>query len=86
MELQAVKLKIQSSQDCEDSWNSFNLLENFGVFEVNQTLIKFSGKYRQMFLKDYEICIKPGDTGTCQGDSGGPLVCDGNYFQKVISL
>ena len=88
MELQAVKLKVQSSQDCEDSWNSFNLFEKFGEIEFNQTqklFFKFSEKYRKMFLKDYEICIIPGDTDTCQGDSGGPLVCNGNYFQRVIS-
>ena len=88
MELRAVKLKIQSPQDCEDSWNSFSFLENIQDYEVNRTLklsFKYSEKYREMFLKDYEICIKQGDKDACQGDSGGPLVCNGNTFHTVIN-
>ena len=86
MKLGAVKLKIQSPQDCEDSWNSFSLLENIEDYEVNGTLkFKYSDKYRFMFLKDYEICIKQGDKDACQGDSGGPLVCKGNTFHTVIN-
>ena len=91
MELQAVKQKIQSSKDCEDSWNSFDFLENLGECEqtINETLkvsLKYSKKYRKMFLKDYEICIQPRNTGCCHGDSGGPLVCNGNTFHNVVSL
>ena len=88
MKLGAVKLKIQSPQDCEDSWNSFSFSENIEDYEVNQTLnlyFKYSEKYRIMFMKDYEICIKQGDKDACQGDSGGPLVCNGNTFHTVMN-
>ena len=83
MELQAVEQKIQSSQDCEDSWNSFDFLENVGETVINPILnlsFKYSKKFRKVFLKDYEICIQPRNTDTCQGDSGGPLVCNGKNY------
>jgi secreted trypsin-like serine protease len=80
IELQAVKQTVQSAEDCEDSYNSFQV-NNFDKMTMNPN-------WRFIFLKDYEFCVNGGLRGICNGDSGGPLVCEGtnsknNFCQKV---
>ena len=82
--LKAVKLKILSPEDCEDAYNSFSYLENYGKEEVHigfgiKTNMSFSEKYRGLYRKDFEICVKGGIASSCQGDSGGPLICNGKF-------
>ena len=70
-ELQAVKLKVLSSDQCETINNAFklNVSRPDGLIE----------RGKSTFLRNYEICVMGGDKGTCQGDSGGPVVCEGNF-------
>ena len=74
IELQAVKETIRSTEDCEDSYNSFQV-HKFDKMTTNLN-------WRFIFLKDYELCDIGGLRGICSGDSGGPLVCEGILFKN----
>ena len=71
IELQAVKQTVQSAEDCEDSYNSFQV-HKFDKMTTNRN-------WRFIFLKGYEFCVNGGLKGICNGDSGGPLVCEGIF-------
>ena len=71
IELQAVKQTIQSAEDCEDSYHSFQV-HKFDKMTMNPS-------WRFIFLKDYEFCVNSGQRSICNGDSGGPLVCEGIF-------
>ena len=79
-ELQAVKLKVESDEVCENTFKE--LVSGLPVFptyvipETNITLKNASLPFRG----DYELCTKAVEKGVCQGDSGGPLICEGLYL------
>ena len=78
IELQAVKQNIQSTEDCEDSYNSFQV-HKFDKMTMNLN-------WRFIFSKDYELCDNGGLRGICNGDSGGPLVCEGILFKNLRTI
>ena len=70
--LQFAKLTTLSSGNCEDLYHEHETCVN----KTNEDTVEQICRH-QRFLKEYEICVKPGNQDACKGDSGGPLVCKG---------